>query len=74
MRLLAWNIRQGAAPGWRELPMRWRTHKADILVLSEYRGGEAAARLRAALESLGHRHAPLPLVGGEPMPSSMLQD
>jgi hypothetical protein len=29
---------------------------ADILVLSEYRGGEAAVRLRATLETLGYRH------------------
>src|SRR5260370_16179545 len=32
-------------------------HDADILVLSEYRGGEAAVRLLAALASLGYRHA-----------------
>ena len=32
-------------------------HKADILVLSEYRGGEAAVRLRAALQTLGYRYA-----------------
>jgi exonuclease III len=30
--------------------------EADILVLSEYRGGEAAVRLRATLETLGYRH------------------
>jgi exonuclease III len=34
-------------------------HKADILVLSEYRAGEAAVRLRAALETLGYRYATL---------------
>ena len=32
-------------------------YEADILVLSEYRGGEAAGRLRAALALLGYRHA-----------------
>ena len=32
-------------------------HEADILVLSEYRGGEAAGRLRAALALLGYRYA-----------------
>jgi exonuclease III len=29
---------------------------ADILVLSEYRGGEAATRLLAALDAIGYRH------------------
>ena len=32
-------------------------HEADVLVLSEYRGGEAAVRLLAALATLGYRHA-----------------
>ena len=31
-------------------------HEADILVISEYRGGHAANRLRTALADLGHRH------------------
>ena len=56
LRLLAWNIRQG---GGTRLPAISRVlagHDADILVISEYRGGESAARLRAALELLGYRH------------------
>ena len=33
-------------------------HKAYIPVLSEYRGGDTAVRLHAALETLGYRYAP----------------
>ena len=32
-------------------------HDADILVISEYRGGDSATRLRAALAASGYRHA-----------------
>ena len=55
MRLLAWNIRQGGGSRLARIDGALAHHKADILVLSEYRGGEATARLRAALESLVHR-------------------
>jgi exodeoxyribonuclease III len=34
-----------------------RRHDADVLVISEYRGGDSATRLRAALAALGYRHA-----------------
>src|SRR5437764_14262445 len=32
-------------------------HDADILVISEYRGGDSAARLRAALNAAGYPYA-----------------
>jgi exodeoxyribonuclease III len=57
MRLLAWNIRQGGGARLARIANALVYHDADILVLSEYRGGEAAVRLRAALETLGYRHA-----------------
>ena len=34
-----------------------KRHDADIVVLSEYRGGTSAPRLCAALHALGYRHA-----------------
>ncbi|MGE5269000.1 MAG: exodeoxyribonuclease III [Thiohalocapsa sp.] len=66
MRLLAWNIRQG---GGKRLPAIARAlaeHDADVLVLSEYRGGDSAVRLRAALHGIGYPHvsAALPTGGG----------
>src|SRR3954454_13686362 len=57
MRLLAWNIRQGGGSRLPRIADALAQHKADILVLSEYRGGEAAVRLRAALQTLGYRYA-----------------
>ncbi len=57
MRLLAWNIRQGGGSRLTRIANALAHHKADILVLSEYRAGEAAVRLRAAIETLGYRHA-----------------
>jgi exodeoxyribonuclease III len=57
MRLLAWNIRQGGGSRLARIADALARHEADILVLSEYRGGEAAARLRAALALLGYRYA-----------------
>ena len=56
MRLLAWNIRQG---GGRRLPAiaeALARHEADVLVLSEYRGGDSALRLKEALARLGYPH------------------
>ena len=54
MRLLAWNIRQGG--GSRLLPIceAIGRHDADVLVISEYRGGDAALRLCEALARLGY--------------------
>jgi exodeoxyribonuclease III len=57
MRLIAWNIRQGGGSRLPRIADALARHEADILVLSEYRGGEAAARLRAALALLGYRYA-----------------
>ena len=57
MRLLAWNIRQGGGSRLARIADALSRHEADILVLSEYRGGEAAMRFRAALETLGYRYA-----------------
>ena len=57
MRLLAWNIRQGGGSRLPQIADALSRHEADILVLSEYRGGEAAVRLLAALATLGYRHA-----------------
>jgi exodeoxyribonuclease-3 len=54
VRLLAWNIRQGG--GSRLLPIceAIGRHDADVLVISEYRGGDAALRLCEALARLGY--------------------
>ena len=59
MRMLAWNIRQGGGSRLARIADALAHHEADILVLSEYRGGEAAVRLRAALDTLGYRYATL---------------
>ena len=56
MRLLAWNIRQGGGSRLARIAAALEQHAADILFLSEYRGGEAAGRLRVALETLGYRY------------------
>jgi exonuclease III len=56
IRVLAWNIRQGGGirlPAIAEAILR---HEPDILVISEYRGGAAAARLGAALSEIGYRY------------------
>jgi exodeoxyribonuclease III len=57
MRLLAWNIRQGGGSRLPRIADALARHEADILVLSEYRGGEAAGHLRAALALLGYGYA-----------------
>jgi exonuclease III len=57
MRLLAWNIRQGGGARLPRIAAALEYHKADILVLSEYRGGPSGARLLAALNALGYRYA-----------------
>ena len=56
MRLLAWNIRQGGGARLAAIAKALARHEADILVISEYRGGDSASRLRAALAVLGYRH------------------
>jgi exodeoxyribonuclease III len=66
LRLLAWNIRQGGGTRLPAIAAALSRHDADILVLSEYRGGDSAERLRAALKGLGYHHtsAPIPPPGG----------
>jgi exodeoxyribonuclease-3 len=57
MRLLAWNIRQGGGSRLPRIADALKHHDADVVVLSEYRGGPSAPRLCAALHVLGYRHA-----------------
>lgn len=57
MRLLAWNVRQGGGSRLPRIAAALERHNADILVLSEYRGGPSAARLLAALDALGYQYA-----------------
>jgi exonuclease III len=57
MWLLAWNIRQGGGSRLTRIAAALEHHQADILVLSEYRGGQSAIRLLAALDTLGYRYA-----------------
>jgi exodeoxyribonuclease-3 len=56
MRLLAWNIRQGGGSRLPRIAEALKHHDADIVVLSEYRGGPSALRLCAALHALGYRY------------------
>jgi exodeoxyribonuclease III len=57
MRLFAWNIRQGGGSRLLRIAEALKRHDADILVLSEYRGGPSAPRLCTALKMLGYRYA-----------------
>jgi exodeoxyribonuclease-3 len=56
VRLLAWNIRQGGGSRLAGIVAALVRHDADVLVLSEYRGGDSAERLRAALAFAGYHH------------------
>jgi exodeoxyribonuclease III len=56
VRLLAWNIRQGGGSRLVGIMAAIARHDADVVILSEYRGGDSALRLRAALATLGYRH------------------
>ena len=49
LRLLAWNIRQGGGSRLPAIVEALARHEADVLVLSEYRGGDSALRLCEAL-------------------------
>src|SRR6185312_13424949 len=60
LRLLAWNIRQGCGSRLPAIAEALIRHDADVLVLSEYRGGDSALRLREVLERLGYRHVTTP--------------
>src|ERR1700720_4913574 len=61
LRLLAWNIRQGGASRLSAIAEALRRHDAVVLVLSEYRGGDSALRLREMLVRLGYRYVTTPL-------------
>ena len=50
VRLLAWNIRQGGGTRLVGIMAAIMRHDADVLILSEYRGGESAERLCMALK------------------------
>jgi exodeoxyribonuclease III len=56
VRLLAWNIRQGGGSRLVAIMAAIARHDADVLILSEYRGGDSAERLHAALKVLGYRY------------------
>ena len=56
LRLLAWNIRQGGGTRLSRIVAAITQHEADVLILSEYRGGESGERLRAALAAIGYVH------------------
>lgn len=56
LRLLAWNIRHGGGTRLPAITEALTRHEADLLVISEYRGGDLASRLRAALAGLGYAH------------------
>jgi len=68
MRLLAWNIRQGGGSRLARIAEALARHEADILVFSEYRGGESAMRLLGVLNTLGYAYvtalAPPPRFNG----------
>ena len=66
LRLLAWNIRQGGGTRLARIIAAIAQHEADVLVISEYRGGESGERLRAALASTGYAHVTgaMPPAGG----------
>src|SRR5437879_10932726 len=57
MRLLAWNIRQGGGSRLARIAEALACHEADVLVISEYRGGPSATRLLGALNTLGYAYA-----------------
>jgi exonuclease III len=56
LRVLAWNIRAGGGTRLGAITDAVAQHDADVLVLSEFRGGDAGKRLREALARLDYRH------------------
>jgi exodeoxyribonuclease-3 len=54
LRLLTWNIRAGGGTRLSRIAESLAVHAADVLVLTEYRSGEAGKRLRAVLRDLGY--------------------
>jgi hypothetical protein len=55
LRILTWNIRAGGGTRLPRIGAALAVHNADVLVLTEYRSGEAGQRLRAVLRDLGLR-------------------
>jgi exodeoxyribonuclease-3 len=61
LRLFAWNIRQGGGTRLLAIIDAILRHDADVLMLSEYRGGDAALRLKEALARVGYPHVTTPI-------------
>lgn len=53
MRVMTWNIRAGGGSRLDRIAAAIAAHQADVLVLTEYRSGDAGLRLRAVLRDLG---------------------
>ena len=54
MRLVTWNIRAGGGTRLAKIAEALAAHQADVLILTEYRSGEAGQRLRAVLRDQGY--------------------
>jgi exodeoxyribonuclease III len=54
LRVLTWNIRAGGGARLPRIAEALAIHAADVLVLTEYRSGEAGQRLRAVLREQGY--------------------
>jgi exodeoxyribonuclease III len=54
MRLLTWNIRAGGGVRLSRIVEALIVHNADVLILTEYRSGEAGRQLRAVLRDRGY--------------------
>jgi exonuclease III len=54
LRLLTWNIRAGGGTRLPRIAEALAAHAADVLVLTEYRSGEAGQRLRTVLRDMGY--------------------
>jgi len=54
MRLLTWNIRAGGGTRLRKIAEALAVHQADVLILTEYRSGQAGQSLRAVLRDQGY--------------------
>jgi exonuclease III len=54
LRLLTWNIRAGGGTRLARIAAALASHAADVLVLTEYRSGEAGKALRSVLRDQGY--------------------
>jgi exonuclease III len=54
LRVLTWNIRAGGGARLPRIAEALALHAADVLVLTEYRSGDAGQRLRVALREQGY--------------------